>query len=553
MVWAAVDLVRIHHDVNVGKSDLLGLSLVSASSPGGVTTAVDSANSHLVRADRIARRGVPLRLAAHVPLVGGQVRAVQDLTGVAVQLGAIGRDAARTIQPQLDAGAGTGPARLQLLETAITVERSARARLERVTLGAKGPLLPPLANARRSAERELARLDGRLTDADHLAGEARQLLTGPGRYLVLAANNAEIRAGGVTASAGIAEIANGEIQIGGFKHSEAYSLAAPLPLPPDIEALWGWEGSGRDFRPLSSSPNFPAIAPVHAAIAEKAGLGHVDGVIEVDAIALAGVLVVTGPIDVAGVHIDYNNAAQQILNEDYLRFPDDGARAQRGDLQSQVAVAAFDALRTRHVSLAGLARVLIAEAKGRHLLGWSENPAQDDLWQRLGADGSLQPDGLMLNLNNRSADKTDWYITPTATLNTIKKGKGSRRLRLTITVPNPRRDPTSDVIDGVAYATAAHLTLNDHVVLLALYLPQDTFDVGSKDPPFSGSGTDGPMKVAMMQFVVPEGQTRTVTIDFSVPDVVRSIYLMPSARAHPIVVKSGNRTYSDAVPVRIPT
>ncbi len=552
VAWAAVDLLRVHHEVNVGKSDLLGLSLVSANRPGGVAAAADSANRHIVRADGIARHGLPLRLAAHVPLLSGQVHAVQGLTGVAVQLGVIGGNAAHTIQPQLDAGAGTGSARLELLDTAITVERRARASLDGVTVGAKGPLVPPLASARRSAQRELARLDGRLADADHLAGQARQLLGGPGTYLVLAANNAEIRAGGVTASAGLAEISNGDVQIGAFKHSEAYTVPTPVPMPADIEALWGWEQSGRDFRPLSSSPNFPEVAPVDAAIAEKAGLGHVDGVIEVDAIALAGVLAVTGPIDVAGVHIDYTNAAQQILNEDYLRFPVDDVRSQRGDLQSQVAVAAFDALRTRHVSLAGLARVLLAEAKGRHLLGWSQDPAQNGLWQRMGADGALQPDGLMLNLNNRSADKTDWYINPSANLKTVKKGHGWRRLRLTVTVPNPHRDPTSDVIDGVAYAKAAHLTLNDHIVLLALYLPRDVFAVGSADPPFSRSGTDGPMKVAMLQFAVPEGQTRTVTVDFSLPDADKSIYLMPSARAHPIVVRSGNRTYTDAVPVRIP-
>src|SRR3546814_19228347 len=60
--------------------------------------------------------------------------------------------------------------------------------------------------------------------------------------------------------------------------------------------------------------------------------GPVDGVFEVDALALRGLLAVIGPVELDGVNYTADNVVSEVLNEAYLRFDDAAERAERQEV-----------------------------------------------------------------------------------------------------------------------------------------------------------------------------------------------------------------------------
>jgi hypothetical protein len=223
--------------------------------------------------------------------------------------------------------------------------------------------------------------------------------------------------------------------------------------------------------------------------------------------------------------------------------------ATRVEAQGKVASAVFDTLNQGHFPLLRLMSAFAGAGQGRHLLAWSSKPALESLWARLGVQGSLAPDGLMLNVENNGVNKLDWYIDPTATLTTARGPRGTTIVRLRLAVPNPYRDVTSDYIegDGPAFGVPPF----HHRVILALYLPAAAFNVTSVDPAFFATAPDGPMKVAATRFDILLGTTRSVSVQFSLPSTSHELLLLPSGRIRPIRVAVSGSTVDDGRPVRL--
>ena len=275
-----------------------------------------------------------------------------------------------------------------------------------------------------------------------------------------------------------------------------------------------------------------------------AGFGTVDGVLEVDAVALRNLLQVIGPVDYSGKTYDADNVEQQVLNENYLRFATiEGDRGQRVELQGELAKAIFEAFKTRNVPIAKLAFALRQAAFGRHLLAHSTDPAVQSLWRSIGADGSLFPMGLMVSAENVAANKLDWYLQPKVNLNVIPSIDGSWKARLTVSISNPVLKRTSPQVDG----TYDHLTNGTHRTMLAVYLPQAAYDIHSLDTPFSEAGPDPPLQMAAKRYEIPRGDTRLVSLEFSLPKEDFGALILPSGRAHPMDYVVNGRKVTDAL------
>ena len=85
------------------------------------------------------------------------------------------------------------------------------------------------------------------------------------------------------------------------------------------------------------SPNFIFTGPIYRGMAPNAGFGEVDGVLEVDAVALRDLLDVIGPVELDGVTYDATNVEQKVLNESYLTFGTLDERGDRVEVQSELA------------------------------------------------------------------------------------------------------------------------------------------------------------------------------------------------------------------------
>src|SRR5439155_10126956 len=87
------------------------------------------------------------------------------------------------------------------------------------------------------------------------------LLRGPRHYLLLAANNAEMRAGsGTFLSAGSLDFTDGQIHLGEMTPTAELPPADGVPITGDSNALWGWTQPTREWRNLGMSPRFDQTA-----------------------------------------------------------------------------------------------------------------------------------------------------------------------------------------------------------------------------------------------------------------------------------------------------
>jgi len=439
---------------------------------------------------------------------------------------------------------------LRLIDNLRTQLSIADSRLKQINPGARGRLITPLAHARQRFLADLTKAHRQLTDGLDQTGALRSLLAGPRRYLVLAGNNAEMRSGGITTVTSAASIEGGDVRVGRFIQSENLLLpdGKGVPVPPDLVHLYQWISVGQEWRTTETSPNWPIVASIYAQMAARSPIGPVDGVIFVDMVTLRSLLDVVGPVNVNGVTYTADNVYDELLYRNYLRFSTGAEANARHEAQSEVAAAIFEVLRTRPFSLARLAHELSHNAKGRHVLAWSSHPDEEAMWVKSGASGALCANCFMISPQNVSASKLDYFIDPRAAMR-VEHYSEHQEVNLSVTISNAHRVKTSPYIEG---GVSGYNRPGDQRVYLLLYLPASAYNVINPSPGFMTIGTDGPMGVVGMMFIVPNGQTRTVDIHFLLPLSQRAVYLLPSSRLRPIQITVNGAHYNDAVPTAIP-
>ncbi len=479
-----------------------------------------------------------------------QVATIRDATGRGRQLGGIAARLGADLQRQIDLGTAGSANRVALVEVlARSCDQAAEEAGGLPPLPSRRFAVPPLRWVRSTVADEQGDASIRLADASRQAEALRGLLRGPRRILVLGANNAEmLSGGGLVGSVAIAEVQDGAVRLGPFTQSSDLVLVkpGPVPLTTTQNQLWATMGFGYDFRGVTAPSDFTQAGAVAAAMAERIGLGRVDGVVMVDVVGLQALMAVTGPVQVDDLTIDFQNAADQLLYRNYLRFAELGpaVRAQRAELQGQVGQAVFQALDERPTDLGLLFTVLKNMVQSRRLMGWSADPEEQLLWQRSGAAGELDTEGLQISLVNRSGNKLDYHLRPAVAVSSRRAPGGERRVRLEITTANLPRSPTSPALEG----TSPGQHYND----LVAYLPQNAADITTDGTPFSRSGLEGGMRVVVKPLLLHLGATVTVTIEFIIPSD-QPVRLIPSARAWPIpYTVKGKRPVTDLLPVELP-
>ncbi|MEO5679024.1 MAG: DUF4012 domain-containing protein, partial [Acidimicrobiales bacterium] len=529
--WAVLDIARIGLDARSARAGILRLDPGKLAGPRGVGFTTAQAERRLRHADRLAHRSLPLRLTAAVPIARDQVGTVRDATDRAHDLALIAARTGTDLQRQVDVGTAGSANRLALIEVlARSTDRAAKEVAALPPVRARRYALPPATWGRRLVVDQQADAGSKLGDAARQAEALRGLLRGPRRILVLAANNAEmLSGGGLVGSIAVAEVADGAVKLGPFSQSSDLVLfkTGPVPLTRNQANLWEPMGFGFDFRGVTSPSSFELAGATAAAMAERAGLGKVDGVVLVDVLGLQQLLGVTGPVQVEDVTVDVHNAADQLLYQNYLRFSELGGavRSQRAELQGRVGQAVFQALDDRPTDLGRLFDALRFDVAGRHLMGWSADPEEELLWQRAKAAGELDTEGLQISLVNRSGNKLDYHLRPVVAVSSRPAPDKGRRVKLEISTANLPRSPTSPAVEGTVP--------QQHYCDLVAYLPQNAVDIKTDGAAFSRSGEDGGMRVVVKPLFLNLGAVVTVTIEFTIP-ADQPIRVIPSARAAPI-------------------
>src|SRR5690606_27604747 len=113
--------------------------------------------------------------------------------------------------------------------------------------------------------------DDQLAQAESAAGDLEAastalagVLEGPAPYLLLGANNAEMRnGGGMFLSAAELSFDDGALALGDVSPTAELVLpAGAVPVDGDLAGNWPWLDPGRDLRNLGLSADFPQSAEV---------------------------------------------------------------------------------------------------------------------------------------------------------------------------------------------------------------------------------------------------------------------------------------------------
>lgn len=546
VVFAALDLRAGIDEVDAARDAL---------APGDLATPepaarLGRARVRFARAD--ARISNPLLAPARfVPVAGRQLRTVTALARTAHTVAEAGQRAAIDVAAALDAGSTAGPDRLRMLDRMSVVLQRAQGHLEGLDLGPSDALIGPVRKRRARFAEELGEAREGLADAQLGVAALRDLLggNGPRRYLVLAGNNAEMRAGSAAfLSVGVLQSTEGRIALGEFE--PAGDLTLPPPAPPmeaDLAARWGWAEPNREWRNLGLSPRFDASGALAAAMWEARTGERVDGVVALDVAAVKAIVATTGPIHVDGERIDADEVAALLMHDQYVEGGATlgGAQTDRRERLGSLASTAVAEVEDGRVDPAELASHLADAGAGRHVLLWAADPEAQAGWAAAGVGGEVRADGLLVGLINRGANKLDPFLAVESTFSTSTVA-GATRVALRVVVEN--RTPAGEIAYIAGPNPQTSTGYGEYRGILAVTAPGAARALQIGDLPLVAAGPDGPSRVAAAEIRIAAGDRQVVEVSFSLPGTKGALQLLPSARLLPIEWRrAGTEPFNDGL------
>jgi hypothetical protein len=370
------------------------------------------------------------------------------------------------------------------------------------------------------------------------------ILKGPQNYLLLAANNAEMRSGsGDFLEAGLITTANGKLNLGSMVPTPSLLLpVGAVPVAGDLEARWGYLEPGVDWRNLGLTPQFDVNGALAARMWKASTGQQVNGVMALDVSGLQELLTVTGPVTLpGGTMVTSKTVDQLLLHDEYATASDNTSRVNE---LGTLATAVMHSLETEPLGLHATVDALASATAGRHLMLWSANPATEKIWRSTGVSGELTSDSLVSDVINRGGNKLDQYLTVANTL-TLAPHAGRTEATLTVTLAN--HTPAGQVQYIAGPYPGLGTTYGQYLGIVTVNLPDDVsaLTLGTGESAVV-DGPEGPSLVVGVPVSILAGASQTVSFHFSLPQEHGQLTVMPSTRIPPESWKAGGATFTDA-------
>lgn len=467
----------------------------------------------------------PLRI---VPVVGRHIRSADRIVATADGATALAEAGVADLRRLADRSLRTGSDRLAALDDLADLMARTHVGLGGLDPGSPDALITPLSEAVRDLDRERDESRESLERAEAATRALGRVLRGPTPYLLLGANNAEMRAGGgMFLSATTLRFDAGTMVLGDVRPTQELVLpAGSVPVDGDLAVNWPWLDPGRDLRNLGLSADHPQSARLAAQMWERVPGGEpVGGVIAVDVDALRGLLRVVGPVEVDGVSYTADTVRGQLLREQYADFV--GDRDQRRDRLGEVARAVFARVESGDWELSAMATALTDAVQGRHLLVWSVDPTDQAAWAGVSADGHLTDRSLAVSLLNRGANKLDSYVDTHLTVEAEPAGADRTKVVLRYHVANDAPEGGPQYVVG---PNIADLQAGEYRGIVVVNLPDGATHLTIDGVRPTLSGADGPTVVIGGEVVLPRGESAEVVVTALLPRGLGSVTLEASAR-----------------------
>lgn len=524
-----------------------------------------AARAHLTRAAADTRRARSLThdpvtaALAHVPLLG---RSLTVVRGVAEGADDLSRN---VLPPALHAAQSLDPTRLRrpdgsidLAVLAAAEPGIAQAADRAADVSARAGALPrswlPGVVGRRRTEfvDQAAALTKALRSATDALRIAPALLgqDRPRRWFVLVQQTSESRGtGGLPGGFAVLETSKGHLQVQrqGSNAELPDGRVDPRGLPPDFTSRYEMQGSFDIWQNINLSPDLPVVSRYLAQRWKAQGGQAVDGVIAVDAVALADLLQGSGPVQVA--------PGQQIAPdkiEDYLalgQYAGSGVdKRVRKEKLTNVARAVVTRLTGGGGDSTALLKGLIAAVRSGHVHIASDDSALAPVLQRTGADGGLPRDDAPFAypvVFNASGGKLEYFLDRTVTYTGGSCDGKRRRTSVSVTL---RADPppltalptyvsirltdgkvTQSLVDRLALSVFATRGAR----LLGATLDGKALGTSPSNDPYVDAGTEAGLPVWQTYLDLPPGHDRVLVLTLDEPVVTGTPQLLEQPLARP--------------------
>jgi hypothetical protein len=384
---------------------------------------------------------------AHLPWVDRQVAAVRALRHAGEDGTSLALDLIPVLQ-DLHGGSGGGSGVIKELASLGNTEHNAIARAlgDLASLDAavaaipSGSLFGPIEHLRTDAQQAQQRLDSPVRAGLTILQTLPRILgTGTHRYLILLANPGEERGGGgFIGAVGVVVFQDGQLVSSNFMPSSfSDTLVTNIPAPAPIREI---TGTNLVLADSDWSPNFPTSAALAAEFYTRATGQPVDGVINVDPIALSDVLQVVGSVQVPP-YPQVVSATNTLLELNYIiniARPGDPGKAYLGPFGHAVVDAALKTPRSHWLALA---TALERGASEKHIVLDFDDAQLEQLVANAGIGGVLPQkpsgDALLVADSNLSGTKGDLFVTRRYNLRATVDSHGHVQDRLTLTYHDP--------------------------------------------------------------------------------------------------------------------
>jgi hypothetical protein len=468
-----------------------------------------------------------------LPVLGRQLRSVQDLSSAAAVVSQVGVSAVGQVRSVIDRPHKAGPDRVATLQRLAQLASRTHASLAKVDLGPSQALFSFLASKRNAFLEKLDHVQSELTNASSVTEALAGILKGPKTYLLLMANNAEMRAGsGMFLEVGILTASDGEMHLTNVEPSPAFNLEkGQVQVTGQLEANWGWLLPGVDWRNLGLTPQFDVNGPLAARMWQAATGQQVDGVLAVDVETLRQLLSVTGPVEVPQVgSIGEQNVVQFLTHDQYAGLSDSSTQAQaaRQDELGSIAHSVLNVVQDQSLDLKALANAMTSATEGRHVLIWSSDPVAERAWRQGGVAGALSPSSMMVSVMNQGGNKLDQYLSVGATVSSAPVGR-EHDVELKVHLDNQTPPGQSQFVAGPYPGIGDRY--GEYLGIVSLNLPAGARDIRIQGhPPLVAAGVEGPTWLVAFRVDVPQGASQDFSVSFVVPSDMAPVTVLPSAR-----------------------
>ncbi|HEX7442975.1 MAG TPA: DUF4012 domain-containing protein, partial [Acidimicrobiales bacterium] len=523
----------------------------TALTAGATEVALDRASTEFAAAH--SDLSVPWMVpATWLPVLGRQLRSARSLSSAAQQVSTIGSGFLRQVHDVLDQPHGAGPQRVQSLQRLSVLSLAAARQLTAVDTGPGQALVGPLARKHDQFVSQLDDARSRLVKAAGVSAVTATILQGPQTYLVLAGNNAEMRAGsGAFLEVGTATTGDGSIHLADLGPSGQLALApGQVVVTGDLQRNWGWLQPGVDWRNLGLTPQFDVTAELAARMWAARTGQQVNGVLALDIVGLRQIMAATGPVQVGSRSLDAGNVEQYLLHDQYIGLSDNSSGdTTREDALGAIASTVLRQLQGQSTDLRSLASAVSGAVAGRHLMVWSSNPVDQAAWVAAGASGTVSSSSLAVTVVSQGGNKLDQYLPVSVTVATRPDRSGTA-VTLTTTLTNRTPGGQSQFIAGPF--PGLPLVYGDYSGVVAENLPLAARDVTMTGTgPVSANGVEGPTWLVAAPLVIHQGGTTTVVVHFHLPTAHGTMTVVPSARVPAEQWTAGGRTFTDERPQTI--